>query len=265
MVPYIQIPALEFAGLTIHAFDLLVAFAVVFGFMMGERRARAVGLDPRIVFDMGLSAVIAGFIVSHIYSLVFYFPERIAEDPWVLLRIWGEMSSFGGFIGGAFGVVLYLRYKKVPAWPYTDPMLFGFTFAWIFGRLGCTVAHDHPGLPTEFFLAVQYPATADYPAGPRHDLGFYELLLTLALCAFFWVRRNRPTPYGWHLGVILVAYMPARFVFDFLRTADERYFGLTPGQYAAIGCFAVGLWIMRFRRRADQVLIPDGQPHVYAQ
>lgn len=264
MVPYFEIPPLELGGLTLHAFDLLVAWAVVFGFLMGERRAREVGLDPRMVFDAGISAVVVGFIVSHLYSLFFYFPDRIAEDPWVLLRFWGEMSSFGGFLGGALGAIGWLRYQRAPVWIYTDPMAFGFTFAWIFGRMGCTVAHDHPGLPTDFFLAVVYPATTDYPAGPRHDLGFYELLLTLLLCGIFWARRRRPTAAGWHVAIILMIYMPVRFVFDFLRTQDTLYFGLTAGQYAAAALFVIGFWVLRQRQRVGEILTADGRVHVYA-
>ena len=35
----------------------------------------------------------------------------------------------------------------------------------MFGRMGCSIAHDHPGLESDLWFAVQYPH------GGRFDLG----------------------------------------------------------------------------------------------
>ncbi|MGB0588605.1 MAG: prolipoprotein diacylglyceryl transferase [Myxococcota bacterium] len=263
MLPHPSIPPLELAdGVVIYAFDVCVAVAVMVGVWVGERRAQSIGLDRRVLLDVSLWAVIPGFIASHLYSLIFYFPERVVADPWVLLNIFGEMSSFGGFIGGACGVIFYFRLKKIPFWPYSDPLAFGFTVAWIFGRLGCTLAFDHPGLITEFPLGMPYGGSADLEAGVRHNLGFYEFLWALGISIFFLSQYRRAHFAGWHVVVFLISYTPIRFAGDFLRAVDKRYLGLTPGQYAALALGAVGIWWWTIQGRGE-ITHANGEIHIF--
>lgn len=48
-----------------------------------------------------------------------------------------------------------------------------------------------------------------------------------------WLNRRRRVP-GTFLLAFLLAYLPIRFVLDFLRVADARYAGLTPAQWVAL-------------------------------
>lgn len=246
----------------LYAFDVAVATSVMIGVWLGERRAHAVGLDRRVLLDVALWAVIPGFTVAHLYSLLLYFPERVVENPWALLNIFGEMSSFGGFIGGALGVIGFFRLRGIPFWPYSDPLAFGFTVAWVFGRLGCTLAFDHPGVLTDFVLAMPFAGTSELAAGLRHNLGFYELLWAAGLSLFFVFHYRRPHFAGWHVVVFLLAYTPLRFGWDFLRAVDKRYFGLTPGQFAAIALAVVGLWWWSIRGRGE-VTHANGEVHIF--
>ena len=270
MVPYFQISPISIGNETIYAFDIFVAIAIVVGVIVADRRAKRLGLDRRIISDVALWAVIPGFILSHLVSIFFYFPERLsADDPWLLLRLWDGMSSLGGFLGGAAGVIYFFRRRKLPLWPYSNAIVFGFTVAWIFGRAACTVAHDHPGIPTDFFLAVDYPARDGFPAGGRHDLGWYECLWAIGMSTFFFLRRNKPEFAGFHTAAFVLAYVPIRFINDFLRIpdavgGDERYLGLTPAQYICLALLPVGLWLLRSRQAENHILTPDYQVHVFA-
>jgi phosphatidylglycerol:prolipoprotein diacylglycerol transferase len=244
-------------------FDICVAVAVVSGVLIAERRAIKVGLDRRVILDMALWAVIPGFISSHLVSLVFYFPERLS-DPWQVLNLFAGMSSFGGFVGGAAGVVFFFRYvQKTSLAPYSDPIVTGFTVAWVFGRLGCTFAFDHPGSLTEFALAMPYPGREGIPGGLRHNLGFYELLWAVALALLFWSQRKRPHFGGWHLAVFTVSYAPIRFLWDFLREQDLRYAGLTAGQYLALLILGGGVVTWRVWGRRAEIVVADGRVHVH--
>jgi phosphatidylglycerol:prolipoprotein diacylglycerol transferase len=116
--------------------------------------------------------------------------------------------------------------------------------------MGCSVAHDHPGLPSDAWIAVQY---AD---GGRFDLGLYEMILTipLALC-FMWLRRSA-RPWGFYTALMCVAYAPTRFSLDFLRArdaaddghwlsaVDPRYATLTPAQWACFGLLLLGFGLL---------------------
>ncbi len=46
-----------------------------------------------------------------------------------------------------------------------------FPFGWVFGRIGCALVQDHPGVWSSSWLAVQYPG------GSRYDLAVLEVFL----------------------------------------------------------------------------------------
>lgn len=261
--PYIA-PLIDNPDFRLTAFDVLVALAVVTGVVVSEKRAVRLGLDRRVIVDAALWAVIPGFIVSHFVSLVFYFPERLSDWRQVV-NIFAGMSSLGGFMGGAAGVVYFFRRQKIPLAPYSNAIVFGFTLAWVLGRMACTVAFDHPGALTDFALGMHYPDRGNQlAAGIRHNLGFYEMLWAVALALFFWFRRNKGQLAGWHLTVFVVSYVPLRFAFDFLREKDLRYFGLTAAQYSSLGVLVVMLMVWRRWRTTGEIVVDDGQVHIFA-
>jgi phosphatidylglycerol:prolipoprotein diacylglycerol transferase len=154
------------------------------------------------------------------------------------------LSSFGGLFAGALGAYVFTRHRGLAVLPWLDVLARAFSLAYVFGRAGCSLAHDHPGLPTDFFLAVIYPARNGFPAGPRHDLGFYEFLLwVLIFLVFHWLSRRR-RPGGFYIGLMIVWYAPVRFGLDFLRTADLSYLGLTFAQWSCLLVFPVGVRIL---------------------
>lgn len=267
MIPYFEQPSVRVGPLTIHAFGALVAAAVVVGYTVAMRRSRRAGLPPDVTESVLLWGLIAGFVAAHVFAVFVYFPADLRRDPLVLLRFWEDLSSFGGFFGGALGIALYFRLRRPGLGSsvrrtYLDALAFAFPFAWIFGRLACTVAHDHPGRLTRFPLAVSLasPAARDYirsvyeaaglgPSLPPdrllagmgfHDLGWYEFLYTvLVMTPAFLLFDRRPRRPGFFVAALIVIYAPVRFALDFLRVSDARYFGLTPAQYSALVALAL--------------------------
>ncbi len=249
MLPYLTLPPFTVFGLEIRPFFLLVVTGIIAGVIVYDRICKKGGrIDRRIALHLPELCVLGGFIGAHLVHVLFYHPELLNEDPWVLFKFWGGLSSIGGFLGGMSAAVGYLLYKKQPLLPYGDRLLSALVVGWIFGRTGCSFAHDHPGRLTDFFLGIQYPG------GVRHDLGFYELLLTLVIGAVLLVINRKARHSGTQMAVILLMYAPVRFGFDFLRApdvrfADSRYLGLTPAQYGVIVLFFAGVYLLLNRRK----------------
>lgn len=266
-LPYYEQPSWDIGPLTIHAFGVLVALALVVGTWVtrwhGERR----GQDPIANVDLATWTCIGGFIVAHLVSVLFYFPERVAEDPLQLLYVWNGLSSFGGFLGAALGAYVFLKRRGLPLLPHYDSLMVGLGPGWVLGRLGCTIAHDHPGKATDFFLAFDHPRR-----GPIHDLGFYEFLFAIALTGLIFLVRRYKWPAGAICAVVAVVYAPVRFLLDFLRIQDVTYspvllltgqtgenrpetvpwyfLDFTPGQWFAVFLFffGIGLWTFVWRK-----------------
>jgi phosphatidylglycerol:prolipoprotein diacylglycerol transferase len=260
MIPYFAQPQLHVGPVTIHAFGVLVACALVVGTTILRRRAAAEGLCEREVGRFLSWILVGGFAGAHLLDRLVYFPADTLADPLSLVRFWESLSSFGGFLGGTLGALLFFKRHAGPgsAWKYIDSFAYAFPFAWILGRAGCFVAYDHPGRPTRFLLGQVYQDGI-----VRHNLGLEEAIYTIFIAALFHSLGRRPRYLGFFLGLLMLVYAPFRFSVDFLRIVDVRYGGLTPGQYGCIALAVGGLGVLVARRRhnpADVRSGPSGRP-----
>jgi phosphatidylglycerol---prolipoprotein diacylglyceryl transferase len=257
-IPYINIPPLHLFGpltidtgggnftigeLSIKPFGTLVALGVYLGTEITRRQGEKWKLDAKALSSFIFYILVGGFVGGHVLDTIFYHPDHLRESPLSLLRIWDGQSSFGGFTGAITGLLVWRHRFRSPTLVYADTVASAFPAAWVFGRMGCSVAHDHPGLRSDAWFAVAYPG------GGRFDLGLYEMLLTIPLAVTFLLLMKKRRPPGFYLGGMCMAYAPSRFALDFLRVpegelsgADLRYAGLTPAQWGCMALLFVGVY-----------------------
>jgi len=284
LIPYISLPEIPLGFLlkvpvlgqlfdpahppSIKPFGTLVALGVYIGSVITMHRARQRGLDAKKMNEFIFWVVAAGFVGGHVLDAIFYHPQRVARDPLYLVMLWDGLSSYGGFIGAILGLVAYKYVKREKVLPYAEVVVATFPIAWIFGRAGCTVVHDHPGRLSDAWFAVRYPMGDGWVG--RYDLGFVEFALTIPLAiivSVLWARG--PKPPGYFIGIVCASYAPVRFVLDFLREeegtgmlgGDPRYGGLTPAQWACFGLLGLGLYfIFVVARKGGASAQPDAPP-----
>ncbi|MFZ5894613.1 MAG: prolipoprotein diacylglyceryl transferase [Myxococcota bacterium] len=290
MMPYVQFYDLHLGPLPVHPFGLLVALGITVGVQLARRRARVVGIPQHELTSFIAWMLVGGFVGGHVLDTFFYHPHDLRENPWSLLFLWSGLSSFGGFAGGLLGALLWKFYELAPVFrvgrwltvvlprrrrearlilPHCDAILAVFPCAWVFGRLGCTIVHDHPGVtaPSWMPLAVAYgPGPVKslgifelrYGGTARYDLGLLEMVFSLAVAAIFAGTWKKSLPLGWYVAVLPIVYAPTRFALDFLRLddpagGDVRYAALTPAQWACVALLCVGLYqLARLPPRAAQ-------------
>jgi phosphatidylglycerol:prolipoprotein diacylglycerol transferase len=302
MIPYVHVADPGF----IHPFGLLVATGVLIGIWLATKRARGMGYDVDRLNSFITWMLVCGFIGGHVLDELFYHPHEVADDPLSLLMLWKSLSSFGGFIGAFIGIVLWKYYwfdSKFPghpwlSWigrvrkrtnvqpilPFADLILSVFPVSWVFGRMGCSSVHDHPGALAVkgAFLSVEYPAGFPADASPeyvakafhgartsygfieflhgetsRYDLGLLEMLFTVCLASLLALTWKKKVPVGTYIVATALTYGPVRFVMDYLRitegvNADPRYSGFTPAQWCclALSAFGLAMVAVMFRNRA---------------
>ncbi len=258
MIPFFELREIPIGGgHSIAVFGLLVCLGVVIGVGFAQFRARALGVPDSDFTATVAWALIPGFLLSHAVAIGFSeVPMERGLLQW--LEFWNGMSSFGGFMGALLGLVVYFSLLRRRTWlSIADVSIQGLVVGWVFGRLGCTLVHDHIGKLSSFPLAIRFPD------GARHDLGFYELLYTVLVLvpAVIWLNR-RPRRPGTAICLIPLLYAPARFLGDFLRISlpghDTRYAGLTLAQYACIAVAGLGL-ALAYRLRRTSATGPQGQ------
>jgi phosphatidylglycerol:prolipoprotein diacylglycerol transferase len=280
MIPYIHIPDLHLGPVPLHPFGILVATGVLVGTNITTWRARKLGYDLVALNSFITWILVSGFVLSHMLDYLFYHWREVVERPWSLLMVWEGLSSFGGFVGALVGALLwkYLdveqspfkrRKNPYPILPFADLVFSVFPIAWMFGRMGCSSVHDHPGAraSANTWLAVAYPkwpgdgsvthfGFIEFIVGhdPRFDLGFLELLFTIVLAGCVALTWRRKLTVGTYAAVVSLAYAPVRFTMDFLRIpesagGDSRYGGLTPAQWCCFALFFYGVWMVAYTRR----------------
>lgn len=266
-IPYLQIPSLPpHSNIAIHPFGVLVATGILVGAWLTRRRGTKLGLQDEMVRSMIFWSVFTGFVVAHAIDVFVYQEGDLGKKLLALLDPRSGLSSMGGFAGAVLGLWLWCKKNGQEVMAYADSLAFGLALGWMFGRLGCFVAHDHPGDLTQFFLGVDYPCRRP-PCAPvegwvftgatfrRHDLGLYEAIIAAALSTFYLVMERLRPRKGFFVAAIALYYGPVRFFLDYLRAsdvegADPRWLGLTPAQYAAIGVTLIGVLLaVRVARR----------------
>jgi phosphatidylglycerol:prolipoprotein diacylglycerol transferase len=127
LIPYIQAPEKTLIDhvpligpVKLQVFGPLVATGVILGWFRGVKYAQAKGMDEWFVRDYMWWQILIAFAFGHWVSVLFYFPDQVAENPWVLLAFWNGLSSVGGFIGGTLAIFWFLKKYKEPLLVYGD-------------------------------------------------------------------------------------------------------------------------------------------------
>jgi len=253
MIPYFNITFPSLGPLTIHMFGVLVATGILVGARLTRSRGEELGKTAESVASMVTTVLVCGFLFAHIFDVFAYQTKGPSPTLLDILNPFGGLSSYGGFMGALGGLFYWCRKHKENVMPYADSLGFGLAPGWLFGRLGCFTAHDHPGRLTSFFLGVQYPG------GTRHDLGLDEALWALGMTLLFLFLRRKGTvrPLGLYVGLLTTCYAPVRIGLDFLRAtdvagADPRYFYLTPAQWGSAVVLFVGVGLLIWTKRNGQ-------------
>jgi phosphatidylglycerol:prolipoprotein diacylglycerol transferase len=267
-----EIPFPFVDSIKLQPFGLLVAIGILFGSRIAEWRGERRGVPRYLVADFLVYVVVIGLIACMVLNVALYEPEKFAQMGQAIASWFGSgekvdfpypgLSSFGGFLGGALTALWYRQKKGVSLMVLGDIFCFAFPFAWLFGRTGCFVVHDHPGTVTDFFLAVN-----DYHGQgvARHDLGLYEVFWSAAMIPLLLFLDRKPRPWGFFMALVPILYAPIRFALDFLREGPEhggdvRYLGLTPGHYYAVVMLLAGIAVaVRVKRGPTPTVMLDGK------
>ncbi|MEP6690432.1 MAG: prolipoprotein diacylglyceryl transferase [Gemmatimonadaceae bacterium] len=248
--------------LTVTGFGIAVVLAFVIAQIIAHHVLKERGYDPSPVSDLLFAAVVGGLLGAKLYFMI-------------LMHSWQAMFSrsgfvfWGGLIGGIIAVVATIKIKKLSIMRIADPAGIGVAAAYAIGRSGCWAVGDDYGRPTSGIFGVSFPEGAPkstagnmqslfgvpIPPGANAEtmLAVYptqllEIALGVLMFAILWRMRHHKHAEGWLFGVYMVLAGVERFLVEFLRAKDDRFFGpLTTAQVLALLFVVAGVVWMRAR------------------
>lgn len=244
MIPWIESHTYSIGPITLQTWGTLVAAGFLVGTMVAARRAKKMGLNPNEIWDLAFWIFISAMISSRLFHVLFYGLDYYIQHPLAAIdpREPGY-AIMGGYLGAAAAFFWRVKSRGLHWMQYGDTLIWGLPWGCGIGRIGCFLIHDHPGTLTSFALGVQYPN-----GEVRHDHGLYLSLLGFATGALFLIldrKRRKPLFY---FGMYLIVYGIVRFILDFYRIIDARWFGLTPTQWFLFGFVGLGTYFIFGRK-----------------
>ena len=256
MVPYYPEPVFRVGPLMVHAFSLLMIAAILMARWSILQRSRRLGLDRERMARLCVWMLLAGLVGADLLKTIGNNLQLFAQHPAFIFFTSHGIASLGGLGGGLIGGLLWCRLHRVSgpeSLRMLDAIAYALPLAWVFGRFGCTLAHDHPGLFTRSWIAVRFPE------GPRFDLGLIEFLFLIVMAAGFGLLDRRPRPAGFFFGLFGMVYGLFRIWLDTLHIQEFRFLG---GLWSCL----IGLtgWIlMAYLLRKERALVTaDAEPRI---
>jgi len=274
------IPPPPFSGFEIGPFNVamygvMIALGAFLGLRLTVTRFERIGGDPDLAEKSALIGLLFGLLGSRIGYVIprFLGDGGFIERPQDIFAIWqGGLAFFGGLVGGALAVIIYLRAKGVTMSGlagFADAVAPGVPLAQAFGRWGNYFNQELFGRPTDVPWALRVdpvPAStaARFPGATTfHPTFLYESLWNLALVGVLltidrlgWLKRR-----GSLFFVYLIGYGIGRGWIEALRIdVPERYLGLSRNNWIAIAVALIGmagLWF--WERRGTAPLRETGQ------
>jgi len=255
MVPYFPQPVVHLGPLQIHAFGVLAAIAVIVGGRSILMRAHRKNIPAEEMFRLCFWVYIAAMLGAYLSKGIIDDFPAVLSDPARILRVPQGVRSVGGITAGFLAAVVWCRIRGLSLFQSMrrmDIIAYSLPIAWMIGRLGCALAHDHKGFSSTSWLAV------NFPEGPRWDLGLIEFLFLAGMViAFRWLDR-RPRSPGFFFGLYGVVYGAFRIWLDTLHMQPMRFYGGIAGVAAGLAGWAVMWWLERSRSSALGITL-DGR------
>lgn len=232
-----------------------------------------------------MAAAVGGILGAKFFAIIEYL-DRFVADPLSVLLSGDGLAIYGGLIGGAFFVFLYLRKHNIKPVPVMDAVAPSLIIAYGVGRMGCQLSGDGDwgktasAQPDWWFLpdwvwSFRFPhnvlGRGEAIPGCKleyctqlteavHPTSIYETLMAFAIGGLLWALRKRLTSIpGLLFSIYLFFNGVERFFIEFARVNDRyNVLGaeLSQAQIIAICFMLAGLlggWFFVRRARTESL------------
>ena len=234
----------------IHGYGLMIGIGFVLALLVGEYRAKKMGMKEEALIDIAIIAGVSGFLGAKLLYIIVSFKDFI-EDPIGVLGSSGFVV-YGGLIAGVLCNLIYVKIKKLSFLEYFDLVMPEIALAQGFGRIGCFLAGCCYGKESEhglYFPALNARVIPTQLIEACFLFALFGVLLWMTL-------KNKPV--GVNLIVYCLAYSVFRFIIEFYRDDPRGAFlgALSPSQAQSIILFFAGAALVVLRIKKPALYLP---------
>ncbi len=223
----------HFGHLTLPTFGVLAAIGLMVALGLSERTARLAGVDSAKLWDAGIFAVIAAFVLSRVLLGIFYW-KSFRAFPVLLLTV-PSLTALGLLLT-LFATAAWLWLRGIPILGALNAWAPGAAIVWACLALGHFAEGSDPGMPSQLRWAM---AQVPGETARLHPVALYTALFALGLAGWTYglLRSCRPAAaYG------LMGAGAGQFAISFLRQPGAPgWMDLDLLQWAALGMIGAGL------------------------
>ena len=147
-------------GFDIYLYGLIIGFGVLLGVLMAVHMAKKEKMDPDIIWDFAIYAVIFSVIGARLYYVAFSWDDYKDNLLSIINTRKGGMAIYGGVIGAFVTLFVYSRIKKRSPYQIGDCSVFGLVLGQIIGRWGNFFNREVFGQYTDSLFAMRLPVDA---------------------------------------------------------------------------------------------------------
>ena len=218
----------KIGGLTIHGYGFMIALGFILAMILGEYRAKKLGLKDESVIDIAIIAGLTGFAGAKLLFIIVEFDSFIKNPK--------EVLGSSGFAQG-------------------------------FGRIGCYLAGCCYGRVTDSAFGVIFPVGSQAPAGVKliptqlisAGANIIHMIILIAVAHFigYTIRkkdgRKLVLPAGGIGYLYMILYGIGRFLIEFLRNDYRGEIGiLSTSQFISIFFIAAGVVLLIIGKKKMQ-------------
>ena len=224
---------------------------------VAARRLRELGKPVDWAYEIVFAALVGGVVGARGYYVIENY-QQVKHDLLGSLFSGSGLVWYGGAIGGAIGVIGWMRWRHALELRMLDMCATALALGYAIGRIGCQVSGDGDyGIRSSLPWAMGYPhGTVPTPPGVRvQPTPIYETVAMCLLAYVLWHLRDRLRP-----GVVFALYLLfsglERFLVEFIRRNKEVIVGLTAPQLESVALCVIGLaWLAVLVRRGGMAAL----------
>ncbi len=245
--------AFQIGPFAVHWYGIMITLGVISTLIVASIEAKRRGESREHVLNAALIVVPMGVIGARLYHVIDQW-DYYSQNPALIFGGAG-LGIFGAVIGGAIGLVIYTRWKKLNTLRWMDIVAPGLILAQAIGRWGNFFNQELYGYPTDLPWAIYIDPANRLPGFETfshfHPLFAYESLWNLLGFILLMVVARKLKSRLLDGDIILlyvIHYSVGRFFLEGLKPYVWTIAGFPTARWIAVIAVAVALTLMIYRR-----------------